>query len=51
MRRLNLTVLFEPKPKELVQEISVHYSISQMLNCKSDSLPGHSNTQWLSDDA
>lgn len=51
MRRLNLTVLFEPKPKELAQEISVHYSIFQMLNCKSESLPGHTKTLWLSDDA
>lgn len=42
MRRLNLSALFKPKP-DLVKEVSVHYSISQMSNHKSESLPGHTN--------
>lgn len=45
------SVLFAPKLKELVQEISVYYSICYVLNCKSESLPGNPKTQWLSDDA
>lgn len=43
MRRLNLISLFKPKPENLVKDLSVHYIISQMLNHKSESLPGHTN--------
>lgn len=43
LRKLNPIALFKPKPEDVEKEVSVHYSISEMLNLKSESLPGHTN--------